>query len=110
MIGDELWKLFVADFSEDWTGWLSDWRGYSREFCEYLRAAEYVGVYDGNIAFPVHDEGKKVVRVHFCLPDGGWRYHPSVGTRTTPLVLGNPETAHRLLIFESQWDAFAFID
>jgi hypothetical protein len=84
-------------------------RGYSREFCEWLRDNAFIGLYDNCIAFPVHDADGKVVGVHYRLKDGLWRYFPQ-GAKVHPLVIGELVAGNPVHVFESQWDAFAFMD
>jgi hypothetical protein len=88
---------------------LAEWRGYSIEFCSWLKENAFVGLHDGCIAFPAHDRVGNVIAAHYQLKDGSWRYYPR-GAKVRPLVIGElvpGDTAH---IFESQWDAFALMD
>ena len=50
-----------------------------------------------------------VIAVHFRLKDRTWRYCPQ-GTKASPLVIGELLPGDPVHVFESQWDAFAFID
>lgn len=85
-------------------------RGYSLEFVHWLHEQELIGIHKGAVAFPVHDAGGKVVRIHYKL-DKGWAYHPKGVSGSGPLIVGaRPESATDLLVFESQWDAFAVLD
>jgi hypothetical protein len=81
-------------------------RGYSTELVAELQADGLIGSFNGHIAFPVHRNGK-VVGVHYKVKDH-WEYYPK-GTKTVPLVIGElaPGPVH---VFESQWDAFAYMD
>jgi hypothetical protein len=84
-------------------------RGYSIEFCCWLKGNSLVGFYEGCIAFPVHDRASNVVAAHYRLKDGSWRYYPH-GAKTRPLVIGELVGGDPIHVFESQWDAFAFMD
>lgn len=103
------WQKCVDAFTDKHLERLADWRGYSREFCSWLKENELVGIFDGYIAFPVHEKGK-VVAAH-VLSDakaGLWRYSPT-GTKTRPLVIGESLPGATVYVFESQWDAFALM-
>jgi AAA domain len=82
-------------------------RGYSVELGRALKENNMVGILDGHFAFPVHDNGK-VTGAHVRLKDG-WRYTPT-GTKTRPFVIGELHRGDTVHVFESQWDAFAFMD
>ena len=101
------WQKCVDAFIEKDLEWLSDWRGYPGEFCSWLHKRELVGLYDGCIAFPVHENGR-VVAAHVRPKNGSWYYEPK-GTKTRPLVIGELLPANPVHVFESQWDAFAFM-
>jgi AAA domain len=101
------WPQCVDDLTADILYKFCRWRGYSPEFGPWLKGRKLVGLYDGGIAFPIH-KSLKVVGVHYYLgkKGRGWK---TVG-RTAPLVLGDPSSAKRVHVFESQWDAFAIFD
>ena len=69
---------------------------------------DFVGLYDGWVAFPVHDHAG-VVAVHYRLKDGSWRYYPQ-GTKVWPLVIGELIAGDPVHVFESPWDCLAFMD
>jgi hypothetical protein len=118
------WRACVEAFTQKHLEPLADWRGYSVEFCQWLKENSLVGLYDCYIAFPVHDDAGKVVAAHHRLKDGKWNYKPLVnqevpgviyrredGTlavKSRPLVIGELHPGDTVHIFESQWDAFAF--
>ncbi|MCX6900866.1 MAG: AAA family ATPase [Verrucomicrobia bacterium] len=112
-LGD-LWRNCVEGFTVEHRQKLAEWRGYSVEFCEWLQQQELVGLFNGNTAFPVHDEKGRVVGIHYQVePQNGgerakWRYEGGCNAR--PLVIGNAKTAASVIAFESQWDAFAVMD
>jgi hypothetical protein len=83
-------------------------RWYSRAFCSWLHEKKLVGLYNRCFAFPVRDEARNAVAVHYETPEG-WRYHPH-GTKVRPLVIGELLPGDTVHAFESQWDAFAFMD
>jgi hypothetical protein len=66
------------------------------------------------IAFPVHDDKGRIWRAH-CrrVKSKEWTQVPDKnpeGRRTSALVYGAFDTARRVYVFESQWDAITFID
>jgi hypothetical protein len=101
------WPQCVHAFTEKHLERLSDWRDFPGEFCSWLHKQGLVGLYDDCIAFPVHENGK-VVAAHFRLKNGNWNYAPT-GTKTRPLVIGELVAGDPVHVFESQWDAFAFM-
>jgi len=103
------WPACVQALTEKQLEQLAAWRGYSIEFCHWLKENGFVGLYDGCIAFPVHDRAGNVVAIHYRLKDGSWRYFPQ-GTEVRPLVIGELVAGKPVHVFESQWDAFAFMD
>jgi hypothetical protein len=104
------WPACVAAFTDKHVARLAEWRGYSIEFCSWLRENELVGLYDGCIAFPVHNRpGGDVRAVHYRLKDGLWRYYPQ-GAKVRPLVIGELSAGDPVQSFESQWCGFDFMD
>src|SRR5260370_37978955 len=65
---------------------LAKLRGYSREICVWLKENALIGLYDGCVAFPIHDRAGNVVAVHYRLKDGSWRYYPR-GVKVRLLVV-----------------------
>jgi hypothetical protein len=86
-------------------------RGYSREICSWLKENGLIGKYKDCFAFPVHDRAGKVVAKHYRPKDGDgkWLYHPA-GAKVRPLVIGELVSSNAVHVFESYWDAFAFMD
>jgi Protein of unknown function (DUF3987) len=103
------WQACVDAFTGEHLQRLSEWRGYSGEFCSRLKQDELIGLVDNHVAFPVHDAPRNVVAAHCRLKDGSWLYYP-LGTKTRPLVIGELIPGELIHVFESQWDAFAFMD
>jgi hypothetical protein len=103
------WGACVEAFKDKHVEQLANWRGYSIEFCRWLKENRLVGLYDGCIAFPVHDRAGNVVAAHYRLKDGSWRYYPQ-GAKVRPLVIGELVSGDPIHLFESYWDAFAFMD
>ena len=101
------WQKCVNKFSANHLERLSEWRGYPGEFCSWLKQSGLVGIVGDCIAFPVHEKGK-VVAAHVRAKEGSWRYSPT-GTKSQPLVIGELLPRDHVHIFESQWDAFAFM-
>jgi hypothetical protein len=103
------WRACVEAFTQEHIERLAKWRGYSIEFCQWLKENGLAGLYDGCIAFPVHDRAGKVIAAHYRLKDGSWRYFPQ-GSKVHPLVIGELVAGDPVHPFESYWDAFAFMD
>jgi hypothetical protein len=64
------WPVCVEAFTDNWIQRLAKWRGYSIEFCSWLRDKGLVGLYNGCIAFPVHDGAGNVIGAHYRAKDG----------------------------------------
>ena len=103
------WRSCVEAFTDERVERLAKWRGYSHEFCSWLKQNGLVGLYNGFIAFPVHDRAGIVVAAHYRQKDSSWRYHPQ-GAKVRPLVIGELVAGEPVHVFESQWDCFAFLD
>ena len=103
------WRACVDAFTQKHLERLAQWRGYSIEFCSWLRENRLIGIYRGYIAFPVHDREGNVVAAHYRLKDGSWRYFPQ-GVTLRPFVIGELSPGDTAHVFESQWDAFTFMD
>jgi hypothetical protein len=110
-----VWQACVVPLSDRHVEQLAKWRGYSVEFCSWLRAQNLVGSYNGNIAFPVHDHLGRVVGAHYRIKPkangekASWCYAPT-GIKAAPLIIGELIPGDPAHCFESQWDAFAFMD
>jgi hypothetical protein len=102
------WSKCVAAFTDKHIERLAEWRGYSPGFCREINQSELIGICDGAIAFPVIENGK-VIAAHCRSKGGGWRYYPK-GAKVRPLVIGESVPGDPVHVFESQWDAFAFMD
>jgi hypothetical protein len=104
------WPACVATLGE-----VAAWRGLSVELVQWLKDQSLVGFYpelvaDGRtyknrLAFPMHDDDGRVVGVHHVAI--GEKDFRTIGN-TRPLVIGDAKAA-RWIVFESQWDAFAFM-
>jgi CHC2-type zinc finger protein len=70
------WQACVEAFTNKHVEWITKWRGYSIEFCCWLKGKGLVGLYNGCIAFPLHDRAGNIVACHYRLKDGSWRYYP----------------------------------
>ena len=87
---------------------------FSRAFCSWLHENHYVGIFRGDFAFPVQDNGS-VVAAHYRAKAAqvgekdSWYYFPT-GVNTRPLVIGDLAKAKQLHIGESQWDMLALAD
>jgi putative DNA primase/helicase len=104
------WDECVTCFGDKHIAHLMEWRLYSREFCEWLRDNKLIGIHDGLFALPVHDAKGHTVGAHARAKDGeNWFYFPK-GVKVRPLVIGELQPGDTVYVFESQWDAFAFMD
>jgi putative DNA primase/helicase len=102
------WGKCVAAFTNKHVGQIAKWRGFSEAFVRELRDNGHIGIHRGLVAFPVHNNGK-IVGAHFRLKSGAWNYFPT-GIKAAPLVFGELIAGERMNVFESQWDAFAFMN
>ena len=84
------------------------WRGYKRTTVELLNQRKLLVSHDNKIAIPVKS-GRELIGYHRREPDGRWMYLPK-GTTALPLVIEPKSEAASTIAFESQWDAFAYID
>jgi hypothetical protein len=100
------WSRCVA--AEKHVEQIAEWRGFSPEFVRELRDNGQIGIYNGLVAFPVHNNGK-VVGAHFRLKSGDWNYTPR-GIKAAPLVFGELIPGERVNVFESTWDGLAYMD
>ena len=103
------WHACVEAVNEKHLERLAKWRGYSVEFCSWLKENGLVGLFNDCIAFPVHDPAGNVVAAHYRLRDGSWRYYPQ-GAKVRPLVIGELVAGEPVHVFESQWDGFDYMD
>jgi hypothetical protein len=103
------WRACVEAFTDKHIERLVEWRGYSRETCQWLKENELVGLYEGQLAFPVKDDNDRVIAAHCRAKDGSWRYCPQ-GCKTHPLIIVDLHPGEHVRCFESQWDAFSFIE
>ena len=104
------WMACVDAFTDGDLERLADWRGLSGLFCSWLRKEALVGSYQNRVAFPVHDDAGKIIAAHVRQRDGSWCYTPT-GIKTRPLLIGtSPNSGATVHIFESQWDAFSYMD
>lgn len=108
------WSACVAAVTDAEAHRLSAWRGYSPEFCAWLRAENLIGLYKGNWTLPVHTEAGAVAACHYRVDRGSeqkpdWFYHPK-GIGVRPLIFGDLKRAAIAFVFESPWDAFVVMD
>lgn len=108
------WSTCVTSIGPVEIQQLAQWRGYSREFCDWLRTENFIGFHDGNWALPVHNEARAVIGTHYRVARGhgekpDWFYHPK-GFGARPFMFGDPKQAANVFVLESPWDAFAVMD
>jgi hypothetical protein len=103
------WSACVEALTDEHLERLADWRGFSGEFCSWLKQNRLIGLYQNYVAFPVHDDAAAVVAIHYRLDDGSWRYFP-VGAKVRPLVIGELVPGDVIHAFESQWDGCSLME
>ena len=105
------WQAAVAAFTPKAATHLQKWRDYSPTFVQWLKDNRLVGIINSRLAFPIqHDPttplNGKTNGAHLLNTNrDGWSV---LGGKTMPLLIG--ENTTNAFIFESQWDAFAWMD
>ena len=84
---------------------LATWRGYSKTLLVGLIENGLAGLVGEAIAFPIYNEGGAYQGMHLRT-ESGWRI---TGGGNQPWLIGSHD-ADNLHVFESQWDALAFMD
>ena len=84
---------------------LANWRGYSKTLMVGLIEHGLAGLVGEAIAFPIYNEGGAYQGMHLRT-ESGWRI---TGGGNQPWLIGSHD-ADNLHVFESQWDAMAFMD
>jgi len=84
---------------------LATWRGYSKTLLVGLIENGLAGLVGESIAFPIYNEGGAYQGMHLRT-ESGWRI---TGGGNQPWLIGSHD-ADNLHVFESQWDAMAFLD
>lgn len=103
------WSACVKAMSAHALAALSEWRGLTPAFCQWLLDKGLVGLDHGCFAFPVQNDDNEIIGCHLRRDDGSWRYDPpGIGVR--PLIFGEVHEEAAVFVFESQWDAFAVAD
>ena len=64
------WLTCVAALTPAETKKMAQWRGYSPEFCAWLKSENLMGFHDGNWALPVHGEAGSVIGTHYRVDRG----------------------------------------
>jgi hypothetical protein len=106
------WSCCVSAVTEDYLFELGMWRGYSPDFCRWLKHRGYIGRHHNCWALPVKHNGR-VVAAHFRRDKHDWPFEPtlrSLGIKNQPLVIGDLTNATKVFIAESQWDLFCLLD
>jgi AAA domain len=119
------WETCVSNFTLELTRSLAAERAVDELTIDGLRNRSFLGacfVEKWNarcISFPIRAQSCEVYRAHCRSPrrngDGKfqWSYVPEADPQARPitaLVFGDPNTATKRLIFESQWDGISAID
>jgi hypothetical protein len=105
------WQTCVDVFTQQDLERFADERAYSIEFCSWLKQSGLIGLHEGCVAFPIRDESGKVVAAHYNSNGGEshWLRYPK-GFNTRAIVVGEMVDGDPVHVFESQYDAFAFMD
>jgi hypothetical protein len=105
------WGTCVSALTDKDLERLATWRGYSIDICSWLKKECLIGLIEDCIAFPVYDKADRLIATHYRLrgDKNDWRYYPN-GVKARPLVIGESVAGDPIHVFESQWDAFAFMD
>jgi len=106
------WNDHVNAVTDSELAELTPWRGYSREFCRWLKDRKLIGRRGNYWAFPVqlNDE---IVAAHIRRAKHDWFFEPKLrdlGVRNQALIVGDLTNAAKVFIAESQWDLFAAFD
>jgi hypothetical protein len=102
------WSACIDALSDKHVEQIAKWRGYSPGFVKELRDKGQIGIYDGLVAFPVHNHGK-IAGTHYRLKDGSWLYFPK-GIKAAPFVFGDLIPGDPVHVFESTWDGLDYMD
>jgi Protein of unknown function (DUF3987) len=106
---DTVWDRTLKNVSADDLAKLAEWRGYRREFCQWLVEQKLIGRSQGQWAFPNCNRAGILVSIHYRVSRREWKFYP-LKQITHPLLIRPPILAQGVWIFESQWDAFAVMD
>ncbi len=107
------WSDRISKLSPQKIQELAKWRGYRPEFVQWFSNQDLIGwssFRGGRWCFPVRDSG--VVVASHQIPttkEESPSYFPG-GKGTHPLIVGDPESAAMIAVFESQWDMMAALD
>ena len=116
------WKDCVSNFTPSQTRELAAERGVAELTIKGLRDRDLIGSCyvpkwkEQCLAFPIFGQNGDVYRAHCRSPQRDdedkwrWAYEPARSSPIPAFVIGNPDTANKRLIFESQWDAISAID
>jgi hypothetical protein len=106
-----------ADLNDGQKEILSQWRGYTPEFVDYLSENHLIKVWSGDNSHPGNHWSFPIAMMdglirghHSCPMSSGVDVKWTMSTGVQPFVIGDIETAHQIHIFESQWDMFAVCD
>ena len=104
------WEVCVRVFDDTWVKKLAEWRGYRPEFVQWLVDEGMIGVWNDRFALPVHDNQGNVINVHYKDEENDWLYLGG-GRPVTAWEIGDVKNdAKPLTLFESEWDALAFLN
>jgi hypothetical protein len=107
------WQNYADAVTDEDLQELSNWRGYSPEFCSWLQHRRLVGRVRDQWAFPVHKNGSVIAAHYRYAAENGevtWRYTSKLPDGVQPFVLGPMKHAKTVHSFESQWDMLALTD
>jgi DNA-binding transcriptional ArsR family regulator len=106
------WNRFVDTVTQAHLNELGTWRGYSLDFCRWLKEQRLIGRKDDRWYFP-HQHNGQILSAHVRIDRHKWFFEPKLrdlGLTVRPLVVGNLQDCEKVIVSESQWDLFAFLD
>ena len=108
------WQKCVDALSTHLMEQLAVWREFTVEFCQKLKENRLIGIFNNRIAFPIAAPSGEVTACHHrpLAGEGEWCVTPFKGTKAPmfPLIVNDPLSKDMVAVFESQWDALAFMN
>jgi hypothetical protein len=101
------WQACVAALRPSDLVRLGNERWWSRAFCSWLRKGQRIGLFRGDFAFPVQNNGA-IVGTHYRFGNV-WPYFPS-GIKTALFIVGSLAKAKQFHTGESPWDMLSLAD
>jgi hypothetical protein len=106
------WNRFADAVTPAHMAELVAWRGYSPDFCRWLKEQRLIGRKDDRWYFP-HQHNGQILSAHVRIDRHKWFFEPKLrdlGLTVSPLVVGNLQDCDKTIAAESQWDLLAMLD